>query len=256
MKRNNDATLYLGCAGWSLSSAVASSFTGKGTHLQRYAEVFSAVEINSSFYRPHRPSTYARWRDSVPDLFRFSAKIPREITHVRRLRNATDALDAFLFEVKNLEEKLGCLLLQLPPSLVFKQNEVADFLNLLRERFDGHLVCEPRHISWSGDEAAALLHRFSVGLVIADPAPITIRSIPNTDITYLRLHGSPEMYKSSYSDDALITFVDQLAERARTTSNLWCIFDNTMDGAAIRNALTLRNLWKKPTHIEVHAKTG
>lgn len=237
--------LYLGCAGWSLPSTVASAFPEKGTHLQRYADVFPAVEINSSFYRPHRPNTYARWRDSVPDLFRFSVKIPRQITHVQRLRNAGVALESFLHEVRHLEEKLGCLLLQLPPSLAFKQNDVADFLNLLRERFDGHMVCEPRHASWSSDEAVELLHKFSVAFVIADPAPLPPREVPDTDITYLRLHGSPEMYKSSYSHDTLQEIKKQLANRACTTTNLWCVFDNTMDGAAIQNALTLRDLWSK-----------
>jgi uncharacterized protein YecE (DUF72 family) len=234
--------LHLGCAGWSIPSTVASAFTGNGTHLQRYADVFSAVEINSSFYRPHRPATYARWRDSVPGLFRFSVKIPREITHVRRLHDVCDPLDRFLSEVRHLQEKLGCLLLQLPPSLAFKQNEVTDFLNLLRERFDGQLVCEPRHASWASDEAIGLLHKFSIALVTADPVAIPFKEVEDTDITYLRLHGSPEMYKSSYSDNVLQSIADQMIERARTTPNVWCIFDNTMDGAAIKNALTLRDL--------------
>lgn len=237
--------LHLGCAGWSIPSAASFAFPEKGTHLQRYADIFSAVEINSSFYRPHRPGTYARWRDSVPDSFRFSVKIPREITHVRRLRDTRDLLDRFASEVRHLEEKLGCLLLQLPPSLAFKHADATEFMSLLRDCFDGHMVCEPRHASWAGEEAIALLHRFSIGLVIADPAPIPIQEVPDTSITYLRLHGSPEMYKSSYSDNALTTIADRLAERACMTPNLWCIFDNTMDGAAIRNALALRRLWER-----------
>ena len=237
--------LYLGCAGWSIPSAFSSTFSGKGTHLQRYADVLSAVEINSSFYRPHRPGTYARWRDSVPDSFRFSVKIPRDITHIQRLHGTEDTLDRFLSEVRHLEEKLGCLLLQLPPSLVFKKNEVADFMNLLREGFEGHMVCEPRHASWTNDEAIALLRQFSVDLVIADPAPIPQKEVPDIDTTYLRLHGSPEMYKSSYPDDALQSIAERLARQTHKTSNVWCIFDNTMDGAAIRNALTLRELWEK-----------
>jgi uncharacterized protein YecE (DUF72 family) len=241
-------SLHLGCAGWSISSAVSSAFPEKGTHLQRYAAVFSAVEINSSFYRPHRPNTYARWRDSVPDSFRFSVKIPREITHIRRLRDARDPLDRFLSEVSHLKDKLGCLLLQLPPSLAFSQIDATEFMNLLRDRFGGNIVCEPRHASWTGEEAIALLHTFSMALVIADPVVIPHKDIPDTDTVYLRLHGSPEMYKSSYPDDTLLSIAERLADRARTTSNVWCVFDNTMDGAAIRNALTLRRLWEKIPH--------
>lgn len=107
------------------------------------------------------------------------------------------------------------------------------------------MVCEPRHPSWASEEAITLLHQFSVALVIADPVAIPQKEIPDTDITYLRLHGSPEMYKSSYSDSALLSIAELLAKQAHKTSNVWCIFDNTMEGAAIKNALTLRDLcWK------------
>ena len=89
-------TIRIGTAGWTVPKAVAEKFPGEGGHLARYAGRFDAVEINSSFYRPHRPATYARWAASVPHGFRFAMKIPREITHTRRLADAMDPLDRFL----------------------------------------------------------------------------------------------------------------------------------------------------------------
>lgn len=128
--------IYIGCAGWSLSSAVAAAFPAAGSHLQRYAAVLPAVEINSSFYRPHRPATYARWRDSVPENFRFAVKMPRAISHEHGLRDAEEPLDRFLAEAGMLERKLGCLLLQLPPSLQFVQT-MRDICTLLHRCVSG-----------------------------------------------------------------------------------------------------------------------
>src|SRR5690349_23923685 len=109
----------VGTAGWSIPARFADAFPGTGSHLERYARRFDAAEINSSFYRPHRPETYARWAASVPDGFRFAVKVPREVTHRRRLAGAADVLDRFLGEAGALGEKLGPLLVQLPPSLAF-----------------------------------------------------------------------------------------------------------------------------------------
>src|SRR4051812_39300453 len=97
----------IGCAGWSLHKDVAAEFPGDGSHLERYAQVFPAVEINSSFYRPHRPDTYARWAAAVPDAFRFSVKLPRTITHEGRLQDVDALLDRFALETAELRHRLG-----------------------------------------------------------------------------------------------------------------------------------------------------
>ena len=78
--------------------------------LHRYAAAFPAVEINSSFHRPHRPATYARWASSVPDRFRFSVKLPRAVTHEARLAGTAALVERFLGEVRSLGDRLGVLL--------------------------------------------------------------------------------------------------------------------------------------------------
>ena len=124
-KPDRSSTIRVGCAGWSLPKEYSDRFPAEGTHLTRYAARFPAVEINSSFYRPHRPATYSRWAASVPADFRFSVKVPKVATHERRLVDVDDVLDSFLAEATQLGDRLGPLLVQLPPSLTFSA-EIAD----------------------------------------------------------------------------------------------------------------------------------
>lgn len=232
-------TRYIGTAGWSISSAAASHFPLDGSHLQRYAQVLDCVEINSSFYRPHQSATYARWAASVPAPFRFSVKLPRSITHERRLRDCAVELDRFAGEVMQLGKKLGCVLVQLPPSLRFEAGVAAAFFSALRQRFDGMLACEARHLSWFETGATELLTMQTITRVRADPpAGRPGPHVPTTAAAYFRLHGSPKIYYSDYPADYLAALATEW--RAQTHGDSWCIFDNTAAGAALFNALDLQ----------------
>jgi uncharacterized protein YecE (DUF72 family) len=242
------ADVRVGCAGWSLPRAVASRFPVDGTHLQRYAARLSCAEINSSFYRPHQPATYARWAESVPADFRFSVKLPRAITHDATLRGAGAALTTFLEQVCGLGGKLGCLLVQLPPSLAFDAPTAKRFFGMLRRRHAGAAVVEARHASWFEHRADALLAAHEIGRVAADPPLVAAAMLPGGDrrVSYFRLHGSPRMYFSIYAD----RFLRELAGRLRTAQSAgcacWCVFDNTAHGGAVPNALRVRELLKQP----------
>jgi uncharacterized protein YecE (DUF72 family) len=206
--------------------------------LQRYAAVFSAVEINSSFHRPHRPATYARWAASVPGHFRFSVKLPRSVTHEAGLAGPSQPLQRFLGEVGALGERLGVLLVQLPPSLGFDRQVAARFFDYLRGSYAGLVACEPRHPSWFGEEAEALLRATRVARVAADPAIAPEAGTPGgwTGLSYWRLHGSPRMYYSAYTAEELVRLGDAIAG---VEGEAWCIFDNTAAGAAAGQALDL-----------------
>ncbi len=231
-------SLYVGTAGWTVPSEYAAEFPEAGTHLTRYAQRFRGVEINSSFYKPHRLSTYARWAASVPEGFRFAVKVPKEITHQRKLVETAVPLERFLAEVSGLEAHLGPLLVQLPPSLAFETKVAETFFACLRARFTGSVVCEPRHYNWFHEEADRVLTDFQIARVAADPAPVPEATHPGgwQGLAYYRLHGSPRTYYSSYSEDALRTLVQTLRERVNSVP-VWCIFDNTALGAATGNAL-------------------
>ena len=232
--------ISVGCAGWSIPHQHAEHFPAIGTHLERYGQRLTAVEINSSFYRAHQPETYARWAASVPEWFRFAVKVPKEITHIRRLCDAAGPLDRFLSEIRPLGDKLGPLLVQLPPSLRFQADLVEAYFTTLRNSFSGYVVCEPRHASWFTDEAERMLVAAQVGRVAADPAPVPEAAQPGgwPGLVYFRLHGSPEMYTSAYCDAELEALTQRLREAAQWAPT-WCIFDNTALGAATANALDL-----------------
>lgn len=160
-------------------SAADRAQVGQGASvLQRYATRVDAVEINCSFYRPHRASTCARWADSVPEDCRFSVKLPRSISHDARLHGTGPLLDAFLAQVGALGTRLGWQLLQLPPNAVFDAVVAAGFLAMLRRRWDGGVVCERRHASWFAAPAQALLERHRIARCAADPASLPAVAIP------------------------------------------------------------------------------
>lgn len=231
----------VGCAGWTIPRDVQHRFPANGTHLERYSVQFLAVEINSSFHRPHRPSTYARWAASVPDDFRFCAKLPKTITHQLRLVDAEESLDAFLAQAAGLGNTLACLLVQLPPSLAFDAAASDAFFAALRSRTEVAAVCEPRHPTWFTTDADDLLARWRVARVAADPARVPQAAEPGgwRNLAYYRLHGSPRIYYSPYDAaylDALAARIEADLEAGR---EVWCIFDNTAAGAATANALQL-----------------
>lgn len=223
-------------AAWSIPKAVAHRFPEEGTVLSRYAAVFRGVEINSTFYRHHRPSTYARWAGSVPDDFRFAVKIPRQITHGRRLRDIGAPFQHFIGEISPLGEKMGPLLCQLPPSLAFHAEEAERAFAAMRQAHAGPLAVEVRHRSWASEPALTLLRRYRLDRVLASPAPVWQADDFSEPPRYVRLHGTPQMYYSSYGDEEIAAFARLLADDG------WCVFDNTASGAAGENALAMLEL--------------
>ena len=240
---HSPGTVRVGCAGWGLTDAVAEHFPGEGTHLARYSQVLTCVEINSSFYRPHRAETYARWRDSVPSTFRFSVKIPKAITHDARLAGCEPLLDIFFESATHLGSTLGCWLVQLPPSLAFDPDTAEAFFTSMRERTNIPIALEARHESWFTKGAATLLKSNKIAYVDADPQPddCFIAHRADTSLAYFRLHGSPEMYQSSYEYPYLDALALTLHDRAKKAQDVWCIFDNTAAGHAQFNALRVKS---------------
>ena len=231
----------VGTAGWSLPPRDQPRFPGEGSHLERYARVFRAVEINSTFHRPHRPATFLRWAASVPAGFRFSVKVPRTITHDARLSGARPLVDGFLAQLEPLGKRLGCLLVQLPPKLEYDARTARAFFAHLRGEFAEAIAVEPRHESWFTGAADRMLVKVRVARVAADPPRAATGFEPGgwTGMAYYRLHGSPRMYYSSYEDEYLDVLALRLGELRRAAIPSWCIFDNTTLGAGTANALSL-----------------
>jgi uncharacterized protein YecE (DUF72 family) len=168
-------------------------------------------------------------------------KLPKRITHELRLQGAEAPLDDFVGQTAALGETLGCVLVQLPPSLAFDAGTAERFFAALAARSGVDVACEPRHASWFTADADALLAEAGVARVAADPARVPAAAEPGgaTALAYYRLHGSPRMYYSAYSDEYVAALAARLGAHAAAGRRAWCIFDNTASGAAARNALDL-----------------
>jgi uncharacterized protein YecE (DUF72 family) len=237
---------FIGTAGWSIPKLYAENFPSVGSHLERYGAIFPVTEINTSFYRHHRRSTYERWAASVPDHFRFSVKAPKSVTHSDWIAISAE-LDAFLAEIDGLGKKLGPVLVQLPPKRVFSMAEADRFLATIRSRLDGNIAVEPRHASWFLPTVDALLQKHRISRVAADPPPAVDADKAGgwRGLTYTRLHGSPDIYRSTYSEDQLKLLADDMITDLATDA--WCIFDNTASYAATGDALALENILARDT---------
>ncbi|MES2855328.1 MAG: DUF72 domain-containing protein [Bdellovibrionota bacterium] len=243
MKRRG--SIRIGTAGWVVPKEAALLFSdAPGSHLERYARTFACVEINSSFYRHHQASSYRKWAAHTPPGFRFSVKLSKVFTHERRLENPGTELNEVLSDVKELGVKLGCILVQLPPSLKFESKKAGAFFAKLRKTWPGHVALEPRHASWLSTPALKTMNDDELSFVISDPglaAPDGLES----KLLYYRLHGSPVRYRSRYTVEALAAYANEMFEAGRVGKDVWCIFDNTMFAHAAVNASELVEILKK-----------
>lgn len=232
----------VGTAGWWIPRSAAKLVAGEGSHLQRYGRRFGCAEINSSFYRAPRAGTWARWAASVPEGFRFAVKAPKAITHEGKLAGDVGVLREFLVGARLLGERLGPLLFQMPPKLVFEEGVAAEFFGRLRDAHGGAVALEPRHASWFTAEVSEMLASFEVARVAADPARVPEAAVCGgwAGLRYYRLHGSPRVYYSSYEADYLTALAGSVAGGG--DAETWVIFDNTASGAGLHNALELSDL--------------
>jgi uncharacterized protein YecE (DUF72 family) len=251
---------FVGTAGWTVPKQHLTLFSAPGSaklsHLERYASRLRCVEINSSFHRPHRRATWERWAATTPDDFRFAVKAPRTITHTAKLVNTGGALLEFFDGVRGLGNKLGPVLVQLPPTLSFDEGVAHEFFTTLRELHSGTVVVEPRHPSWFAASADRLLRGFAIARVAADPpkgSALAARPGGWPGLSYWRLHGAPRTYYSDYAEPWLHTLAEQLEllEDGVENKEAWLIFDNTALGHATANAVWLDDaLRRKATSRE------
>ena len=235
----------IGTAGWAIPSSNAADFPSEGSQLERYGSRLSAVEINSSFSISHRRSTYEKWARCGRTEFRLSVKMPKAISHDHGLVGADILFQAFADEVAGLGDKLGVILVQLPPKLLLDAQTAMKFFDRARTTLSVAFAIEPRHSSWFSAEADALLERLQVARVAAHPVLHGIGEPGGWDgLQYYRLHGAPRTYYSDYDQTALQRIADRLG--GKPTVSKWCIFDNTAAGAALGNALSIMRCASEP----------
>ncbi|MGO0121995.1 DUF72 domain-containing protein [Desulfothermobacter acidiphilus] len=212
-----------------------------------YAREFNAVELNVTFYRLPRPSTWDRWRQSTPPSFSFAVKGHRSITHWKRLHGAEEEMERFLHLAAHLEGKLAVILWQLPPGLSLKLQTLEDFCRSL-QRSSAPLGCrhafEFRHSSWFCLEVYELLRRYNFALCWADAPRWPRVEEVTADFIYLRFHGHDQLYASSYPTETLSRWARIISQQLKAGKDVYAFFNNDAGGYAVANARELRELVK------------
>lgn len=233
----------IGTSGWSYEhwrGAFYPEGLPAARRLAHYAERFSTVEINNSFYRLPQPSTLKEWHDTVPADFVFAVKASRYITHQKKLNDCGDSVTDFLERLEPLGERLGPILFQLPPRWRFNEQRLAGFLALLSGDF--HYSFEFRDHSWINQRTRDLLAEHEMAFCIYDLGGYLSPKWITCDFAYIRLHGPGAPYEGEYDGRTLGGWAGALAAWQRQGRNVYCYFDNDQAGYAARNALALKKM--------------
>ena len=230
---------HLGTSGWSYKDWRGRFYPEEipqKTWLPFYAQHFSTVEINMTFYRYPKPETLKGWLDKVPEDFKFTLKANRQITHRKRIKGVKSEVRYFYVLADSLRYKLGCILFQLPPSLTFDLVLLEEFLSSLSPKYKN--VIEFRHESWYQDEVYKLLKSYNVVFCAVSSAKVPKTVVETAESAYFRFHGLTGGYKYSYSEEEL----EKWAETIRKTKVRECFvyFNNDYHAYAVENCRTLR----------------
>lgn len=236
--------VLIGCSGWDYSEWVGRFYPTRGRidRLQRYSQVFPVVEVDSSFYTIPTRQTVATWVRRTPKGFRFAAKFPQEMTHLRRLEGTEEVrrLHYEAFQPLIAAGKVAAFLLQLPPSLPFDERRVRRFYETLPA--DPPVAVEFRERSWLAPPSLALLREFGFSTTIVDEPflPIDL-TLTQGKLAYIRWHGrgDPVWYDYRYRREELQAWVPRVQEVAARAEVVLGFFNNHFHADAPTNALEL-----------------
>ena len=231
----------IGCSGYYYSNWKKGFYPEKcppSKWLQHYSSIFNTVELNGTFYRMPRLSTLKKQAENTPDDFKFSVKMNKYVTHVLRLKETSPQITEFMeLMEEGLGKKLHRVLVQMPPSFKFTEENVA---RLEEAPLGKKHVIEFRHTSWWNAETIKMLRRKKCTFCNVDFPGMETSFLHSGKEFYLRLHGNPVLFKSSYSDESLREFCQQVPAGSSPCA---VYFNNTYYDAGYRNAERFRELW-------------
>jgi uncharacterized protein YecE (DUF72 family) len=240
-------SIFIGTSGWYYDhweNVLYPPGLAKSERFTVYASEFNSVEINATFYRFPSDTMVNGWNNKAPENFIYAVKANRIITHIRKLKNAEDALEKFIEAISPLGNKLGVVLFQLPPSLKQDTPLLKDFLTLL-PHFPPSCF-EFRHDSWECAETYDLLRKAGIGHVVVSKKDYPFNEVHTTRIAYYRLHGPEQMCASPYSEAWLQSLADRLVSLSHIGMNCFVFFNNDIGGHAVYNARSLKSfVYKK-----------
>jgi uncharacterized protein YecE (DUF72 family) len=239
--------IYIGTSGWVYDDWVDGIFypsdLRKKDWLKFYSQNFLTVEINATFYHQMPASAFNRWRQLTPPSFIFSVKISRFLTHIKKLNDPREPWQRFITNARQLREKLGPILVQLPPNFKANAEKLKNFLKIIPRSYQ--IALEVRHESWFNEEIYKILKKHNTALVFADSEewpqlrqkrwclPIT------ADFIYIRLHGPGNLYDSQYTPTQLRRIADRIKKWRIQVKTIYIYFNNDSQGYAIKNAQQL-----------------
>jgi uncharacterized protein YecE (DUF72 family) len=232
---------YIGTSGWNYKSWRHSFYgdTPQKQWLQFYAERFTAIEVNGTFYRLQEKSTFEKWRDQTPEGFSFAIKGHRYVTHNKKLLDVQEPVIRCRESASPLGTRLAAVVWQLPAFLKKDMQRLEEFVETLRHWENTRHAIEFRHKSWFTHEVADCLRRDAIAVCMSDAPDWPMWQEVTTDVVYIRLHGHTRKYASSYSKPALRKWAARIQRWLRENRDVHVYFDNDAEGAAPQNALTL-----------------
>lgn len=243
-------TVRIGTSGWSYDHWVEVLYPPKlspARRLRRYTEEFDTVELNASFYRWPKESTFAGWRAQLPGGFARSVKAHRGLTHYRRLGTPEPWIERFETCWRLLDDRRGALLVQLHPEHVRDDVRLGRFLARVPAAI--RVAVELRHPSWDDPAVFALLEKRRAAYVVMSGPGLRCIPCATTDLVYVRMHGpaSETMYSGSYPTDELLTWAQRIMQWDSEGRDVLCYFNNDLRGHAVRDARSLRDILARRT---------
>ena len=236
----NDSLVHIGTSGWSYGHWVGRFYPAglkSNNWLSYYSREFNTVEINSSFYHLPKLQTFINWKKNTGADFLFSVKVSRYITHIKRFIDCKEALERLFTAAKELGEKLGPFLFQLPPSLNKDKSRLEKFLRILPGKYK--FAFEFRNESWFTRDIYNLLKSAGCAIVISSSPRFPYVEEITTDFCYIRMHGPGDLYSSCYSEDELGKIALLIKKNLKKNIENYVYFNNDAEGYAIENARTL-----------------
>jgi len=254
------SNIFLGTCGWSYKEWEGPFYNkGEKNKLRAYSRVFGAAEIDSTFYRYPSKGTVMGWLRYSPSDFVFTAKLPKLITHDKKLGIKEDVqadLERFLdiMQPLQLDGKLACLLIQLPPSYKFNPENLEAFFKMLPAQY--RFAVEFRNLSWMCEETWQLLNKYRVAYVNVDEPLLPPDVHLTTDFAYFRWHGRGEKpwFDYRYSTEELEPWIPKIREASVQVKKVFGYFNNHFHGYAPENCVTLIEKLGLMTEKQTRAK--
>jgi len=232
---------HVGTSGWSYNhwhGRFYPSELDRGGWLDYFAQHFNTVEVNMTFYRLPSPGLLKGWYQKTPPAFKFSLKGSRLITHIKKLKATEELVKGFYRLAETLQEKLGCVLWQMPPSLKLNLELLEGFLRQLPRSCPN--VIEFRHKSWYVEEVYQLLKEYQTAFCIVSAPRLPADTITTSPTAYVRFHGVDSWYRYHYSDQELAQWAERI--KGLPAEDCFVYFNNDFQAYAVKNAISLRQL--------------